>query len=151
MSKEDIFDRLMSLPILRIFKPFYLKYKEVLLYLFFGGLTFLVSISSFALFNIICELNEHIANFLSWTLAVSFAYITNKIWVFKSNAYSKTLLIKELVNFVGGRIFTLVIEEVILFIFITWLQYNSMIVKLIAQVIVIVLNYVVSKLYVFKK
>ena len=150
-KEKDIFDRIMELPVLRIFNPFYKKNKEILLYLFFGGLTFLVSIISYAFFNIQIGWNALVANIGSWILAVAFAYITNRIWVFDSNAETTADFIKEITSFVGGRVATLVIEELILFIFITNLGMNSMLVKVVAQVIVIVLNYVISKLIVFKK
>ena len=138
-------------PVLRIFNPFYKKNKEILLYLFFGGLTFLVSIISYAFLNIQIGWNALIANIGSWILAVSFAYVTNRVWVFDSNAETTADFIKEITSFIGGRVATLVIEELILFIFITNLGMNSMLVKIVAQVIVIVLNYVISKLIVFKK
>ena len=144
MKKEkDIFDRIMELPVLRIFNPFYKKNKEILLYLFFGGLTFLVSVISYAFFNIQIGWNALVANIGSWILAVAFAYITNRIWVFDSNASTAADFIKEITSFIGGRVVTLVIEELILFIFITNLGMNSMLVKIVAQVIVIVLNYVI--------
>ena len=81
IEKKDIFDKIMSLPGLRIFEPFYKKNKEVLLYLFFGGLSFIVSVSSYAYFNLVLDLNALIANIFSWILAVIFAFVTNKIWV----------------------------------------------------------------------
>ena len=67
-EKRDIFDRMMALPILNIFEPFYKKNKEVLLYLFFGGLTFIVSIATYAVFNVSMGINELIANVMSWVL-----------------------------------------------------------------------------------
>lgn len=145
MQEKDIFDRIMELPVLRIVNPFYKKNKEILLYLFFGGLTFLVSISSYALFNIRIGWNALTANIASWILAVAFAYVTNRTWVFESSTDRGSNLIKEITGFVGGRIATLVIEELILFIFITELEMNSILVKIVAQVIVIALNYVISK------
>lgn len=150
MQEKDIFDRIMELPVLRIVNPFYKKNKEILLYLFFGGLTFLVSISSYAIFNIRIGWNTLTANIASWILAVAFAYVTNRAWVFESSTDRGSNLIKEITGFVGGRIATLVIEELILFIFITELGMNSILVKIVAQVIVIALNYVISKLVVFK-
>lgn len=80
--QRDIFDKLMSLLFFNIFDPFYKKHKEVLLYLFFGGLAFVVSIASYGFFNITLGINELIANILSWVLAVAFAFATNRIWVF---------------------------------------------------------------------
>lgn len=149
-SKKDIFDCIMELPVLRILDPFYEKNKEILLYLFFGGLTFLVSISSYAVFNIRIGWNVLTANIASWILAVAFAYVTNRIWVFTSSADSKRGIAREVVSFVSGRIVTLVIEELILLVFVTALEMNSILVKIVAQVVVIALNYVFSKLVVFK-
>ena len=149
--REDIFDRLMRLPVLRIFEPFYRKHKEVLLYLLFGGLTTLVSILSFALFAEGLGMNVLWANVLSWILAVSFAYVTNRTWVFADKADTGAGILREIVSFFGGRIATLLVEEAILYIFITKLALPAMPVKIAAQVIVIVLNYVISKLFVFRK
>ena len=133
-----VFDKLMELPILRIFNPFYKKYKEMLLYLFFGGLSFM-------------GINELIANILSWIITVMFAFLTNCVWVFQSPTDSVQAFIKQMFVFYSWRVITLVVEEAILLVFITWLGFNSMLIKVIAQVIVIVLNYVISKLVVFKE
>ena len=149
--KEDIFDRLMHLPVLRIFEPFYKKHKEVLLYLLFGGLTTLVSIATFALFRKGLELNEHVSNVLSWILAVTFAYVTNRTWVFVDKAHTRAGVLREVVSFFGGRLATLLVEEAIIYVFITRLALPDMPVKIAAQVIVIILNYVISKLFVFRK
>ncbi len=132
-------------------KELYFKYKEVINYLFFGGCTFLVSIISFYLFNKVCGFNEHIANVISWILAVSFAYITNKKYVFESKTNEKKDLLREIGSFVSARLLTLVMEEIILFIGVNLLHIDSMIVKIVAQVVVIVSNYFLSKLFIFKK
>ena len=149
-KKEDIFDRLMHLPGLRIFEKFYKKNKEVLLYLLFGGLTTIVSIGSYAWFNVGMHINELIANVISWVFAVTFAYITNRIWVFQSDAKGFSALCQEIAKFFGGRLMTLGVEELILFVFITLLHGNSVLVKLIAQVVIVILNYIISKIFVFK-
>ena len=148
-GKKDIFDRLMGLKLLSPLWPFYVKYKEPLLYLFFGGLTTLISIFVFWLFNGPFGLNELVANLISWVLAVLFAFLTNKTWVFKSTGQEKSFL-QLMLSFYAGRLLTLGIEELLLFVFITWLGFNSMAVKIVAQVVVIVLNYVISKLLVFR-
>ena len=102
--KPDIFDRLMHLPVLNIFEPFYKKHKEMLLYLFFGGLTFVISVITYAFFNVSLGMNELVANIFSWILAVLFAFFTNRIWVFdgKTNGsfrvYHKTGIWKH-----GGK------------------------------------------------
>ena len=142
-TKPDIFDKIMHLPGLRVFEPLYKKYKEVLLYLFFGVLTTVVSIGSYAFFNVTLGINELIANVISWVLAVLFAFFTNRIWVFAAPTKTVEEFMKQLVSFAGGRVLTLV--------FITMLHFNSMLIKFIAQVVVIILNYVISKLLVFRK
>jgi len=124
----------------------YKKYEEVINYLIFGVLSTVVSISSFALFNKVFHIHYNICNILSWILAVSFAFITNKLYVFKSK---ETNILKDLIKFFTSRIATLVIEIIVMFIMVDLLKIDEMISKIIAQVIVIVLNYVFSKLFVF--
>ena len=148
--KKDIFDRIMELPVLRIFNGFYTKHKPILMYLFFGGLTTVISIAVFAAFYEGIKLNESVANVISWICAVLFAYVTNRTWVFNSQAKGNAI-VKEMISFFGGRLSTLLIEEVILIVFITLLSFNGMIVKIAAQVVVLVLNYVISKIFVFRK
>lgn len=146
----DIFDKIMHLPILRILEPFYKKHKEFLLYAFFGGLTFLVSIFSYAFFNITIGINELLANVDSWLFAVLFAFLTNRLWVFDSHTKGKRAFLLQMASFFGGRLITLAVEEAILFVFITLLGFAGMPVKIAAQVIVILLNYIISKRIVFK-
>lgn len=131
-------------------KELFIKYREVISYLFFGGCTFLVSMITFYLFNVVMQMNEHVANVLSWIFAVLFAYITNKKYVFESKTDTKKELLREMASFFGARLSTLLVEEVILYIGITLLHQNSMLIKLIAQVVVIVSNYFLSKLFIFK-
>ena len=151
MKKDkDIFDRIMEWKILSIFNPFYKKYKEVLLYLFFGGLTTFISIGSYAFFDISMHMDPMIANIFSWILAVLFAYVTNRIWVFDSNAEGMKGIIQEMVSFFGGRVATLLMEELILYVGINLLSMNSIGVKVAAQILVLVGNYLISKLFVFK-
>ena len=148
MIEKDIFDRLMSLPFLRRFYGVYAKYKSILLYLFFGGLTTIISIGSFVLCDRV--FNELLANIISWLLAVAFAYVTNKLWVFASRTTGKAMW-KELLLFYSGRLITLGIEETLILVFVTWLQFNSVAIKIIAQVVVLVSNYAISKWITFRK
>ena len=124
--------------------------KELVLYTIFGNLTFVISIGSYAIFNIAFGINELIANALAWVFAVLFSYVTNKKWVFKAPTPTKTAFFVQMFAFFSGRFMTLIIEEAIIFVFITLLAYPSMWVKLAAQVVVVVLNYVISKLFVFR-
>ena len=148
--KEDFFDKMMRIPALRKMQPFYKKYKEQLLYLFFGGCTFLVSIFSYAIVNKGFGINELVANVISWVLAVIFAFFTNRIWVFQSPTEGFISFLRQMLNFFAGRLATLGVEELIILIFITILGWNSMVIKAIAQIIVIILNYVISKIWIFK-
>lgn len=150
-NKKDIFDKIMSLPILRIFEGFYKKYKSVLLYLFFGVLTTAVSIVSFFLIGTVAGVNLHIANTASWVLAVTFAFITNRIWVFDAKCESKKEFFIQARDFYGGRLATYFVEELIFIVFVNLLAFNQDIVKIVAQFVILVLNYVVSKFFVFRK
>lgn len=132
-------------------KELYLKNKEVINYLFFGGCTFLVSIFSFYLLNKVLNLNTHISNIISWILAVTFAYITNKLFVFESKTTKTRDIIREILSFFSARLLTLGLEELIIFIGCDLLNIDSMIIKIVGQIVVIVSNYFLSKLFIFKK
>ncbi len=148
---EDIFDKIMKLPGLRRFWDSYKKYKSVLLYLFFGGLTTLISIVTFSVCIRAYDLNEHIANTISWIAAVTFAFLTNRKWVFRAPTKGAKEFFIQARDFYGGRLVTYFIEEIIILIFVTILHLNEDLVKISAQFVVLVLNYVISKLFVFRK
>lgn len=147
--KPDIFDRIMALPLMRPLRPIYQKYKEPLLYLFFGGLTTLLSIGLFWLFTQPLGMRVLPANALGWILCVLFAYGTNRTWVFQDRAGSTSGILREALAFVGGRVGTLLLEEAVLWLGIDLLGRNGMTVKVFAQVLVVVGNYVISKWFVF--
>ena len=130
----------------------YMKYKEKILYLFFGVLTTLISlltyyILTFTILNVENSLELQIANIISWITGILFAYFTNREYVFNSNNEN----IKEFIKFILSRIFTLLLDMLIMYVFVTKLKYNNIIIKLVSQVVVIVPNYILSKLIVFKK
>ncbi len=150
-TREDIFDRVMDLPGLRIFKPLYQKHKEVLLYLFFGGLAVFLNLALFVLFTKRFGWGALFANVVDWVICVLFQFITNKTWVFDAETDSAKGFWAQLAGFFSGRLLTLGVEELMLFVFIDRLHWNSLLVKLIAQIVVIVSNYVISKFFVFKK
>lgn len=108
-----------------------------------------MSISTYAAFIRLFKADALVANVFSWILAVAFAYITNRICVFDSKARGGEAMLKEAGRFVSGRIATLVVEEIILLVFIKWLHFDSLAVKVVAQAVVILLNYIISKLGVF--
>lgn len=129
----------------------YKKYEDVILYLFFGGCTFLVSMVSYYILKLILGDEYYmVANIISWILAVLFAYITNRIFVFKSTVTGFVGILKELWMFVACRLSTGVMEIVIMFVGVSLLHINDLLVKGVAQVLVILSNYVLSKLIIFR-
>lgn len=96
-------------------------------------------------------MNPLVANVISWILAVTFAYITNKLWVFDAKTNGLKEILRQAVEFYGGRLLTLGMEEVILLIFINGLGFPSIGVKIAAQVIVLIANYIISKWIVFRE
>lgn len=147
-NKKDIFDRIFSAKPLRFAQPFYARYKEQLLYLFFGALTTAVSIGVYALFTQVIPCDALIANVISWIFAVLFAFLTNRTWVFQAEGQS---FLRQLLTFYLGRVATLLVEEAMLFVFVKLLHMDGMVIKLIAQVVIVILNYVISKLFIFRK
>lgn len=136
--------------LLRSLAPFLAAHCESLLYLLFGGLTFLVSVGAFALLNGCCRIGVLTANAISWFAAVTFAYLTNRKWVFRSRAKHFREILPELISFFGCRIATLLAEELILFVFVTVLHFSGLLIKTAAQLLVILLNYFLSKFFVFR-
>lgn len=148
--KPDNFDRMTGLRLLRLLQPVCRKYKELLLYLIFGVLTFVVSVAAYAAGEYLLGLSPLWANVLSWVLAVSFAYVTNRTWVFEGRAETAGAVLRECLTFVCGRLFTLGLEEVLLAAGIYGLGWNSLAVKVIAQIVVVVSNYFISRSLVFR-
>lgn len=143
-------------------KKRFLKYKEIIMYLIMGGLTTLVSWGTYSLFAWILPIaNQDLlvltANALSWLLAMTFAYVTNKIWVFESKSWERHFLLKEFGLFVSARLLT-GIFEVVAVPGLVWLGCDQsilgvpgMLSKIIVSIIVVLLNYVFSKLIIFRK
>lgn len=125
------------------------KNKEIILYLICGALAFFLSVALFTYFHVSMKMNELIANVIAWCITVIFAFLTNKIIVFADESYAVESFIKQFFLFAGGRLLTLVVEEMLLYIMITRIELASVPVKILAQIIVIVLNYIISKCYVF--
>ena len=121
--------------------------KETINYLIVGGLTTIISIASYNIFRLFSG-NITLCTVLSWICAVAFAYFANRIFVFKSKSKK---YFKEVTSFVGSRIFSLVVELVFMIVMTDIIHINDKIAKIIVQFIIVVLNYITSKLFVFKK
>lgn len=143
--------------------------KEIIMYFVFGLLTTVVSWGTYTLFVNVCKMSVFFANLVSWVCAVAFAYITNKLWVFESKSWSPTVLLKEIGTFVASRGVTGIIEIVTVPLLVKTtfdnLFYNiiekiglsiqilftdGIYSKIVVSFIIVVLNYVFSKLFVFK-
>lgn len=134
-------------------KELYKKYKEIINYLIFGVLTTVVSLvvyyaSVFTFLNPDNAVQLQIANILSWIAGVTFAYFTNRKFVFESQEKNK---VKEASKFVLARVTTLIMDMVIMWLGVTVLHFNDKITKLVSQIVIIISNYIFSKLFVFKK
>lgn len=141
--------------------------REVLSYLLFGALTTVVSLFTFwlpdRLFSAVCypgvlhyllHSEKNFAyvesNIISWICAVTFAFVTNKLFVFESKAKDKKTVLRELSSFVGGRLTTLLVDTALMFLLVTVLSVGEMLSKVLVQVVIVILNYFISKLLVFR-
>lgn len=126
------------------------KHRETILYLFFGAFTTLVNIVSYLFFTRVILFNFMVANALAWILAVLFAYVTNKFFVFESKRIEIRFVFKEFLSFVSFRLLSGVVEMLIMYVMIDLLFVNDVIVKIFTNIVVIVLNYLFSKMIILK-
>lgn len=129
-------------------KELFKKYKEVILYLIFGVLTTVINIVAYAIFAKGLAINEYVSNVIAWIISVLFAFFTNRIYVFESKSDK---VLKEGASFIAARLLTLGVDMLSMWIMISLIHMDDLIAKIIANVIVIILNYILSKVFVFKK
>lgn len=131
------------------------KYREIIIYIIVGGLTTVVNFVIYYLCKLTIGtstiLTMNISNFIAWVVAVLFAFVANKLYVFNSKSLEKTVVLKEFCGFVVARVFSLGAEVVIMNVGIGILFIPDMICKLFAQVVIILMNYFFSKFIIFKK
>jgi putative flippase GtrA len=127
------------------------KHWDILSYLFFGGLTTVVNYLVYLPCYNLLNLSAAVSNAIAWAVAVAFAYLTNKPFVFRSHDWSMKTVVPELTKFVGSRIVSGVLETAIIFVTVDVLGWNGNVMKLVTSVLVVIFNYVASKLLVFKK
>lgn len=131
-------------------KALYEKYHATVVYLVFGVLTTVVNYAVYLPLYNLAGLPASICNGIAWVVAVAFAYVTNKLFVFESKSWDRNAL-GELVRFVGSRVASGAIETVSLLLTVDILGWNGNLMKLLLAFFVIVFNYVLSKFFVFKK
>ena len=132
-------------------KALFKKYQDMILYVFFGGVTTVVNVVIFTLCNRMLGIDTLPSNIAAWIVAVLVAYLTNRVWVFHSEAKGAAEIVKEIIAFFAARVATLVVETILMWITVDNLHFDSIVMKVICNVIVIILNYVFSKLVVFRK
>ena len=147
----------MITPVMETIKTLYRKYRELIVYFITGVLTTLVNWAAYALCVRTFGWSVAVSNAVAWVVAVLFAYVTNKLWVFRSFSWEPRLVLKEAALFVSARILTGVFEIVSVPLLVnlgldaSLLGVKGMWAKILVSVVVMVLNYVFSKLIVFRK
>ena len=131
-------------------RKLYDKYKAIIPYAIFGVLTTLVNIVAYWIMAHPLNMGVMPSTIVAWVAAVLFAYFTNRKWVFHSEANSTKTIVKEILSFFLCRIATGIVDWGCMFIFVDKLHFNDAIIKTAANVLVIVLNYIASKLVIFK-
>lgn len=127
------------------------KYKEGILYLFFGVLSTIVNLGTYFIATRVFGINYLVSNVIAWFFAVIFAYVTNKFFVFEVKNVEIKFLIREFLSFVNCRIVSGVTEIVLIYLMVEIFCINDFIVKIITNIVVVVLNFIFSKLIIFKK
>ena len=132
-------------------KELFKKYYDIIVYLVFGVLTTVVNYIIYLPCYNLLGLSAAVSNMIAWVFAVAFAYVTNKPFVFRSHDWSWKVVFPELTKFVACRIGSGVLETLIIFVTVDLLHFDGNTMKLLTQIMVVVLNYVASKLLVFRK
>ena len=131
-------------------RQFMERYKDILTYLVFGVLTTLVNYLVYLPCYNLLGVSASVSNVIAWAVAVAFAYLTNKPFVFRSHDWSAQTVIPELTKFVGCRVASGAMESVIIFLTVDLFGWNGNVWKLLTSVLVVILNYIGSKLLVFR-
>ncbi len=132
-------------------KELIIKYKFIILYGIFGVLTTVINIGVYGVLYSGLGVSNVISNVIAWIISVLFAFITNKLWVFESKSFNFKLFVKELGSFTVCRVATGVLDLGIMFVGVDLLKGPAIILKIASNIIVIILNYAMSKIFVFKK
>ena len=127
------------------------KYRGIIMYGIFGLCSTLVNIVSYYLLYNIAGIPNVVSAVLAWLIGVGFAFITNKLWVFNSKSWDRKTVIHETLTFFSARLLTGLLDVLIMYVAVDVCHFNSTLWKCISNVIVIVLNYVASKLIIFRK
>ncbi|MCI8388850.1 MAG: GtrA family protein [Clostridiales bacterium] len=132
-------------------KELFIKYRELISYVFFGGLTTLVNWGVYFIFNDVVNIHYQAAQWIAWVAAVIFAFVVNKRYVFNDNDMTKQGLARQTLEFFGVRLISNGVESLLLALMVETMHMSSNISKIIVSVITVILNYFASKLWIFRK
>lgn len=127
------------------------RYRDVIPYLFFGVCTTFVNIVVYWICAHLFSMGIMPSTIFAWIVAVLFAYITNRKWVFRSEAKGAVAILRETVAFFGCRLATGIFDWIMMFVLVECLYLNDLVIKILANIMVIILNYVASKMVIFRK
>jgi len=127
------------------------KYKSIITYGIFGVLTTIINIACYEILYNHIHISNVMSNIVAWIIAVAFAYVTNKIWVFESKSLEPKTLLAEIWKFITCRLATGALDLAIMYVGVDMMHGPSTVLKIISNIIVILLNYVASKIIIFKK
>lgn len=125
------------------------KYRELISYGFWGILTTILNYGIYFIFTKSFNINYLFSNIIAWLFAVIFAFITNKIFVFQSTLWNFSIVFNELWQFISARLFSVIIETIILYTFVNCLSFRDDILKIFTNILVIIINYVLAKFVIF--
>ncbi|MBR3152596.1 MAG: GtrA family protein [Clostridia bacterium] len=154
---EDFFLGILDKIKLGFLADIYRNHREGMRYLVFGALTTVVNICVYIIFAKLIfsgfddNIRVNISNILAIVISILFAYVTNKLWVFETKTNSKLDLLREFISFIGCRIVTAILDMVLMQITVNVFNWNDVLMKVLVNIIVIALNFVFSKLIIFKK
>ena len=127
------------------------KYKSLIMYVIFGVLTTAVNFVSYYIFYSVVQIPNVVSSIFAWCIAVTFAFITNKLFVFESRSFDKKTLTREFFAFYGFRLSTGILDVAIMYVSVDLLNCNALISKFVSDIIVTILNYIASKVIIFRK
>ena len=145
---DKIIDKISKLKYLNFISKIYYKYRQIWLYLFWGVVTTITNILIYFILANLININYIISTILAWLISILVAYFSNRTYVFESKTNNRK--IKEFINFLISRLFTLLLDVVGMYIGISILLINDVLMKVLINILVIVANYIISKLFVFK-
>lgn len=131
-------------------KEEFYKYKNLLLYLLFGGFTTIINIFVYSFCTYKCQISNTKSTIIAWFVSVSFAFITNKLFVFEKKSWNYTA-IKEYISFFSFRFLSGVLDVIFMYITVDLLNFHSVFMKIVSNIFVITLNYIFSKFIIFKE